>query len=92
MSGSILTGNRLSDDEHDKPKKSWADKVYYSSHQSGRKRGASILIHKQVNFTPTLIHKDTEGRYILVNGLIDGTEVSPCDPKSSQVKSGLIVI
>lgn len=66
----------LSDVEHDMLKKSWADKVYYSSHQSGRKRGVSILIHRHVNFIETSAHKDNEGRYILVNGLIDGTEVS----------------
>ncbi len=64
----FLQETRLSDAEHEKLK-SWADKVYYSSHRS-------ILIHRQINFTKTLIHKDTEGRYILVNGLVDGVEVS----------------
>uniref|UniRef100_A0AAR2K0V3 Reverse transcriptase domain-containing protein n=1 Tax=Pygocentrus nattereri TaxID=42514 RepID=A0AAR2K0V3_PYGNA len=66
----------LSDDEHKNLRKSWADKVYYSSHCSGRKRGVAILIHRQINFTETLVHKDREGRLILVNGTIDGTAVS----------------
>ena len=72
----FLQETHLSDVEHEKLKKSWADKVYYSSHRSGRKRGVSILIHRQINFTQTLIHKDNEGRYILINGQIDGIEVS----------------
>uniref|UniRef100_A0A3P8TGQ6 exodeoxyribonuclease III n=1 Tax=Amphiprion percula TaxID=161767 RepID=A0A3P8TGQ6_AMPPE len=72
----FLQEAHLSDIEHDKLKKSWADKVFYSSHQSGRRRGVSILIHRQVNFSSSLVHKDSEGRFILVNGSIDGTQVS----------------
>lgn len=72
----FLQETHLSDEEHEKLRKSWADKVYYSSHQSGRKRGVAILMHRQINFTQTLVHKDTAGRYILVNGIIDGIEVS----------------
>uniref|UniRef100_A0A3B5QIH9 exodeoxyribonuclease III n=1 Tax=Xiphophorus maculatus TaxID=8083 RepID=A0A3B5QIH9_XIPMA len=72
----LLQETHLSDVEHTKLNKSWADKVYYSSHCSGRKRGVAILIHRQINFTETLVHKDKEGRFILVNGIIDGTSVS----------------
>uniref|UniRef100_A0A3P8SZA0 Reverse transcriptase domain-containing protein n=1 Tax=Amphiprion percula TaxID=161767 RepID=A0A3P8SZA0_AMPPE len=72
----FLQETHLSDTEHDKLKKSWADKVFYSSHQSGRRRGVSILIHRRVNFLSSLVHKDSEGRFILVNGSIDGTQVS----------------
>ena len=71
----FLQETHLSDVEH-KKLKSWADKVYYSSHRSGRRKGVSILIHREIHFTKTLMHKDTEGRYILVNGVIDGVEVS----------------
>lgn len=71
----FLQETHLSDIEHEKLKKSWADKVFYSSHQSGRKRGVSILIHRQVNFALTKVHKDSEGRFILVNGSIDGIQV-----------------
>ena len=72
----FLQETHLSEVEHEKLKRSWADKIFYSSHQSGRKRGVSILIHRQVNFTPTKIHKDSVGRFILVNGSIDGIQVS----------------
>ena len=33
------------------------------------------MIHRQVNFIPNKIHKDSEGRFVVVNGLLDGTEV-----------------
>lgn len=72
----FLQETHLPDTEHEQLKKSWADKVFYSSHQSGRKRGVSILIHRQVNFSLDSVHKDSEGRFILVNGLIDGIQVS----------------
>lgn len=72
----FLQETQLSDLEHEKLKKSWADKVYYSSHRSGRKKGVSMLIHRQIIFTQTTVHKDTEGKYILVNWLIDGIAVS----------------
>lgn len=70
----LLQETHLSDVEHAKLNKSWADKVYYLSHCSGRKRGV-ILIHRHINFTET-VHKGKEGRFILVNGIIDGTAVS----------------
>lgn len=72
----FLQETHLPDMEHDELKRSWADKVYYSSHKSGRKRGVSILVHRSVNVTATASHKDTEGRFILVNGIIDGIEIS----------------
>lgn len=72
----FLQETHLSELEHEKLRKSWADKVFHSSHRSGRKRGVSILIHRQINFTLTTVHKDSEGRFILVNGCIDGIHVS----------------
>lgn len=72
----LLQETQLSDAEHKKLNKSWADKVYYSSHCSGRKRGVAILIHRQINFIETLVHKDREGRFLLVNGIIDVAAVS----------------
>lgn len=46
------------------------------THQSGRRRPVAVLIHRQVHFLATKVHKDSEGRFILVNGSTDGTEVS----------------
>ena len=72
----FLQETHLSDTEHEKLKKSWADKVFFSSHKSGKKRGVAILIHRQINFKLDLVHKDSEGRYILLNGTIDGVQIS----------------
>lgn len=33
------------------------------------------MTHRQVNFTLTKVHKDSAGRFIMINGLIDGLEV-----------------
>lgn len=93
----FLQETHLSDVEHEKLK-SWVDKIYYSSHPSGRKKGVSILIHRHVNFTNTFTYKDKEGRIILVNGLIDGVEVSlinvyaPNEDEPSFIKSLFSVI
>ena len=57
----------------------WADKAFFSSHSSGRKRGVLILINRMLNFTVTSFHKDSEGRYVLVNGVVDGICVSLCN-------------
>uniref|UniRef100_A0A3B4EWU5 exodeoxyribonuclease III n=1 Tax=Pundamilia nyererei TaxID=303518 RepID=A0A3B4EWU5_9CICH len=72
----FLQETHLSDVEHDKLKRSWAQQVFYSSHKSGRKRGVAILVHRQINFTPLTTYRDPHGRYILVNGSIDGVLVS----------------
>lgn len=66
----------MSDVEHDKLKRSWAQQVFYSSHKSGRKTGVAILVHRQINFTPLATYRDPHGRYIMVNGSIDGVLVS----------------
>lgn len=71
----FLQETHLSDAEHEKLKRSWADKVYFS-HPSWRKKEMSILIHRQVNFTLSKIHKDTEESFILINGCIDGIDIS----------------
>ena len=69
----------LSDREHDKLSKTWADNVYFSSHTSGRKRGVAILVKRGLNFTYISHYTDSEGRYILLNGTIDGIRISLCN-------------
>lgn len=94
----FLQETHLSDTEHEKLKRSWADKAYFSLHPSGKKKGVSILIHRQVNFTLTATHKDTEGRIILVNGSIDGINVSlvnvyaPNDDRPAFIKNVFKII
>ena len=71
-----LQESHLSDEEHKKLIRSWASQVFFSSHPSGRRCGVAILVHKMVQFTLVSQFNDREGRYILVNGTIEGTEVS----------------
>lgn len=74
-----LQETHLSDDEHKKLSKSWASQVFYSSYSSGHKRGVAILLHRSVQFCLDSVFKDKEGRYIIVNGTIDGVWVTMCN-------------
>lgn len=47
----FIQESHLSDAEHRKLNRSWANQVFFSSHQSGRKCGVAILIHKMVQFS-----------------------------------------
>lgn len=59
----FLQETHLSETKHEKLKKLWADRVFYSSRPSGKKRGVCIMIHRQVNFKLTKVHKDSAGRF-----------------------------
>lgn len=72
----FLQETQLPDREHEKLKKSWADKVYISSHHSGRKSGVAILLHRQVNFTPTKVLNDSVGKICFSEWDHDGIRVS----------------
>lgn len=72
----FLQETHLSDNEHEKLNRTWANTILYSSHISERKRGVAILVHRSVNFNASSSHKDTEFRFILVNGTIDGVDLS----------------
>lgn len=68
--------SHLSNNEHAKLNKMGYTEVYFSSHDSGRRRGVAILLCSAVNFEFISEHKDKEGRYIMVIGKIEGTLVS----------------
>lgn len=71
-----LQETHLSDAEHKKLNKSWASQVFYSSHKSGRRRGVATLTHRSVQFCIDSSFQDKEGRYVLINGTINGVWVS----------------
>lgn len=71
-----LQETHLSEAEHKKLNKSWASQVFYSSHKSGRRRGVAILIHRSLQFCLDSSFQDKEGHYVLINGTINGTQVS----------------
>lgn len=51
-------------------------KVFFSSHKSKHKRGVAILISNRVSFEKMYEEKYEEGRYILVRGKIDGSDLT----------------
>uniref|UniRef100_A0A665U703 Endonuclease/exonuclease/phosphatase domain-containing protein n=1 Tax=Echeneis naucrates TaxID=173247 RepID=A0A665U703_ECHNA len=64
----FLQETHLSDDEHN------GGQFFFSSH-SATKRGVITLIHKNPPFTVTSCCKDTEGRYILVKGIMHSENI-----------------
>lgn len=71
----FLQETHLVDKEHIKLKRDWVGQVYYSSFSSNS-RGVAILIHKATPFVLGTCKSDSEGRYILVHGTINGTPVT----------------
>lgn len=67
---------QLSSPEHEKIKKLGFRHTYYSSFQSGRKRGVAIMIPNSVQFEFQTEIKDQEGRYVMVKGKMDGKEIT----------------
>lgn len=61
-----------------KMKRDWVGKVFHNS-VSRKSRGAIILINKKINFVPLREFKDTEGRVICLQVLINGAKVILCN-------------
>lgn len=55
-------------------KKNWVGQTFHSSFNV-RARGAAIIIHKKIVFTPSKIISDPQGRYIIVSGCLCNTPV-----------------
>uniref|UniRef100_A0A3B3USS7 exodeoxyribonuclease III n=1 Tax=Poecilia latipinna TaxID=48699 RepID=A0A3B3USS7_9TELE len=67
----FLQETRLTDDEHKKYLREWVGQVHFSSY-STNKRGVIILIHRNFPFTALDTFRDTEGRIILIKGVLYG--------------------
>uniref|UniRef100_A0A3B4H1Y3 Endonuclease/exonuclease/phosphatase domain-containing protein n=1 Tax=Pundamilia nyererei TaxID=303518 RepID=A0A3B4H1Y3_9CICH len=70
----LLQETHLTDSEHLKLKRDWVGQIYYSSFNS-KSRGIVILIHKNLPFTLNTIVRDTDGRFILITGLLYGEQI-----------------
>lgn len=70
----FLQETHLSDEEHKKYHREWVGQFFFSSH-STNKRGVITLIHKNLTFTVISSCKNTEGRYILVKGVLYGENI-----------------
>lgn len=54
-------------EDHVRLIKPWIGKLFHSNFNS-RARGTPIIMHKQVNFSPSHIIADSEGRYVIAVG------------------------
>lgn len=72
----FLQETHLSPNEHEKLQKFGFRNVFYSSFKTTHKRGVAVLIHNSLYFELTKQIRDKEGRYILVQGKIEGSLVT----------------
>lgn len=70
----FLQETHLTDEEHKKYHREWFGQIFFSSHSTS-KRGVITLIHKNLPFTVMASCKDTEGRYVLVKGVLHGENI-----------------
>lgn len=64
----LLQETHLTSLEHEKLKRMGFLRVYYSSYNSGHRRGVATLISQQVSFEQVSETTVEEGRYIIVSG------------------------
>ncbi len=58
---------------------SWNGKIYHNFSKSTHSKGVAIMIHESLNFEIENIHKRDDSRAILINGKIDGCNISLCN-------------
>lgn len=71
----LLQETHLSNSEHEKLVR-WRFNQYSSSYRQGSKRGVVILISKKLNFECIYEKKDLDGRFVLVQGYLQGALVT----------------
>lgn len=71
----LLQETHLSNLEHEKLVR-WRFNQYSSSYRQGSKRGVVILISKKLNFECIYEKKDLDGRFVLVQGYLQGALVT----------------
>ena len=72
----LIQETHLNDLEHAKLNRMGFKHVYYSSHGSGRRRGVAILLAKGLNYEHIKKVSDTEGRYVMTIGKLEGTVIT----------------
>lgn len=72
----FLQESHLNDSEHAKLNRPGFKHVYFSSYESGRRRGVATLISSAVLYEHISEHKDKEGRFVMVTGKIEGIVLS----------------
>lgn len=71
----LLQETHLDDEAHLKLKHNWIGQIFFSSFTTSS-RGVAILINKNIPFNVVKSDKDRFGRYVYLNGVLYGEEVS----------------
>lgn len=71
----MLQETHLNSDQLEKLKQRWVGQVFSSAGGQGG-RGVSILISKNLAFNLSNVHTDHDGRYVIVNGLLQNQSVT----------------
>lgn len=71
-----LQETHLNDVEHEKLRKMGFINIFFSSYKSKHKRGVAVLLSNKVTFEQTYVQKDKEGRFILIKGILEGTDIT----------------
>ena len=71
----FLQETHLSKDEYEKLKQFGYKNTFYSSFKTGHKRGVAVLLHNSLNFELVKEIRDSEGKYIVVQGRIENTTI-----------------
>lgn len=66
----------LNDSEHAKLNRMGFKHVYSSSYGSGHRRGVAILMASGLNYEHLSEFSDTEGRFVMIIGKLEGTIIS----------------
>lgn len=72
----FLQETHLTESEHAKLKRQGFNQVYSSSYKTGRRRGVATLITKRLIFEKISETSDKEGRYNMLVGKLEGSEVT----------------
>ena len=60
--------------DHNRLRKTWIGQIFHSNFNN-KARGAAILIHKKILFTPSQTISDPQGRFVIVSGSLFNTPV-----------------
>lgn len=71
----FLQETHLVTKDHHRLRASWVGQCFHSNF-STKARGAAILFHKKVQFSPSNIITDNQGRFIIVTGSLNNVAIT----------------
>ncbi len=72
----LLQETHLSEKEYEKLKRNGFHQVFFSSYNTGHRRGVAIMISGKVTFEKLSEISDKQGRYVLIKGRLEGEVVT----------------